>query len=145
MSTNTIDPMEMDDPFSDPATGGGLDEFKGLVVIVRPLAVSRKASQFPTSDGSGMVDTVQMEVTAVTGDEPGKTVTTSTYSGSLVPQLKTRVGKMVIGKLDKIKMPKGMGWNLAPATAEDRAAGKKVLADIKARAEAKAKSEDPFD
>lgn len=144
-NTTAVDPMDSDDPFSDPATGGGLDDFKGLVVIIKPLAVSRKASKFPTADGSGMVDTVQMEITAVTGDEPGKTAVTSTYSGSLVPQLKGRVGKLVIGKLDMIKLPKGPGWNLAAATAEDRAAGKAVLADIKAREAAAAKSADPFD
>ncbi len=144
-NTTVIDPMDSDDPFSDPATGSGLDTFKGLVVIIKPLAVVKKPSQFPTADGTGTVDTVQMEITAVDGDEPGKSAVTSTYSGSLVPQLKSRIGKLVIGKLDKIKMPKGFGWNLEAATAEQREAGKKVLADIKAREAAAAKSADPFD
>lgn len=146
MSVNTVDPMDMDDPFSDPAEGGSLDEFKGLVVIIKPKAVTKKASKFPVKgDPTGLIDVVSCEIIAVDGPEPGKTVETTSYSGSLNTQIKSKVGSLVIGKLGKKKFDLGMGWNLEPATAEDRIAGKKVLADLKAKAEAKAASEDPFE
>lgn len=142
MSVNTTSPaVDEDDPFSDPASGGGLDEFAGLWVIIRPMGVTKKPSKFDAK----MIDVVECQVIAIDGEEPGKTVTTTSYSGSLNTQIKTKVGKLVIGKLDKKKFDKGMGWNLDEATPEVRQAGKKVLADIKAREEAKAASEDPFE
>jgi hypothetical protein len=147
-AANVVDPMDMDDPFSDPASGGSLDEFKGLVVIIKPTAVSRKASKYPVKgDPTGLIDVVACQIIAVDGPEPGKTVETSSYSGSLNTQIKSKVGSLVIGKLDKKKFDLGMGWNLEPATKEQRAAGKAVLEDIKAKAKAKAKADadDPFE
>lgn len=144
MTATAIDPLD-DNPFDDPASGGSLDAFAGLWVIIKPTKVSRKASKFPTSDGTGLVDVVECEIIAVDGAEPGKTITTTSYSGSLNTQIKTKVGKMVIGRLAKKDFPKGPGWNLDEATPAAREMGKKVLADLKAKAAAKAKSEDPFD
>jgi hypothetical protein len=140
MTTPVIDPMDMDDPFSDPATGSGLDPFKGLLVIIKPGTCQKKTSK----KGNGLVDTVTCEIIAVTGSDPGFTATTTIYSNSLVPQLMGRTGKLVIGNLNKKDFGRGEGWDLTPATPEQRQAGKKVLADIKAREEAKEKSEDPF-
>jgi hypothetical protein len=144
-AANVVDPMDMDDPFSDPAAGGSLDEFAGLWVIIKPTRVLKKPSKFPTADGSGLVDVVECQIIAVDGDEPGKTVETTSYSGSLNTQIKSRVGKMVIGLLAKKSFPKGPGWNLEEATPEARQLGKAVLADIKAKAAAKANADDPFE
>ncbi len=145
MTANTaIDPMDTD-PFSDPATGGNLDPFRNLHVIIKPESCIRKPSKFPTSAPDGKVDTITATVIAVDGEDPGMTVQTVIYSGSLTPQLKPKVGKTIIGKLLKKDFGKGEGWTLEAVGPEVREAGKKVLADIKAREEAAAKSEDPFD
>lgn len=141
MAANTVDPIDADDPFSDPASGGSLDEFLGRVVIIKPSGVAKKQSKFP---GQGIIDVVSCEIIAVDGPNPGYAVTTTSYSGSLNTQIKSKVGSMVIGVLGKKKFDLGPGWNLEPATAEHRAAGKLILAEIKARAAAQAEAEDPF-
>lgn len=139
----SVDPLD-DNPFDDPASGGSLDSFAGLWVIIKPSKVLRKASKFPTADGTGLVDVVECEIIAVDGDEPGRTLTTTSYSGSLNTQIKTKVGKMVIGLLAKKDFPKGPGWNLDEATPAAKEAGKAVLKMLKEREAAKAKSDDPF-
>lgn len=134
------DPFDQDDPFSEPASGGSLEEFLGKLVIIKPTSVSKKPSKF---DGKP-IDVVECEIIGVDTEEPGYTVTTTSYSGSLNTQIKTRVGKMVLGTLAKKKFDKGMGWNLEPATAENKADAKKVLQMLKEREEKEAAKADPF-
>ena len=144
MTTTAIDPMDMEDPFEDPASGGKLDEFKDQLVIIKPSKVISKPSKFPTADGSGKVDTVAAEIISVSGPEPGYTLITNIYSGSLVPQIKGKVGRMVLGRLHKEDWGKGEGWTLDAATPDDKMAAKAVLQAIKEREAAKASAEDPF-
>lgn len=138
----TADPFDQDDPFSEPASGGSLDEFMGKLVIIKPSGVAKKQSKFP---GQGMIDVVSCEIIGVDTEEPGYTVSTTSYSGSLNTQIKSRVGKMVLGRLGKKKFDLGPGWNLEPATAEDKAAAKRVLKLVKEREEAEAAKSDPFE
>lgn len=129
-----------DDPFSDPATGSSMDAFKDLVVIIKPLSTQKK----PSKKGNGLVDTVSCEIIAVDGPEPGFTSSTVSYSNSLNPQIISKIGQMVIGKLTKKDFGRGEGWDLEAATKEQRQAGVKVLNEIKAKLAAKANNDDPF-
>lgn len=130
--------LDQDDPFSDPATGGTLDEFLGKIVILMPTGVEKKPSKFP---GQGNIDVVKLTIIGVDTDEPGYSVETTSYSGSLNTLIKTKVGHRIVGKLKKTKFDLGMGWDLE---AGDRDMKLKALPVYKAWKAAQEKAADPF-
>lgn len=138
----TNDPLatELDenDPFSDPATGGTLDEFLDNIVIILPTGVVQKQSKFP---GQGMIDVVKLTIIGVDTEEVGHSVETTSYSGSLNTLIKSKVGHVLVGKLKKSKFELGMGWDLE---AGDRDMKLLALPVYKAWKAAQDKATDPF-
>lgn len=128
-------PYADDDPFVAPASGGSLRPLNGRLLLIYPLEQGKSKSDFPTTDGSGMVTHVVGKVVTLDGDanvEAGTVYERMTMkSGSMVPQLLPYVGtgKPVLGRLTMKKLPRGEGWVLDEASAPDMDVARKWIAE----------------
>lgn len=132
--------------FKDPGTGGDklpLDELEGCLLLVD---VHEHDADFETTFGrTGMV---RANVAVLDGTRKGERFDdTLIFPRVLQSQLRGSVGEQVLGRLGKGKAKPGQSapWQLAPASAEDRAIAERYVAHYAATVAAKAVSdEEPF-
>jgi len=139
-SKNT--PAEEVDPFGDPASGDFLNgeamaELNGSLWMVSVLEYEEDV---PTeySEPGKKSPAIRADVVVLDGEHVGRTYEgTLIFGRSMVPQLKPRVGKKIVGRLAQGEKKKGKNapWVLENATDEEKAIARKWVADHK---------EDPF-
>lgn len=135
------------DPFVAPATGSGLKNLKGKLLLVFPLEIGKAKSKFPTRDGNpaGLVDSCTSKVVVLDDDEqPGRVIARmKILSASMFSQIAPYVGtgKPVLGRLAKQEFDLGEGWVLEDdgLTDDDMTAARQWMA-----ANPEKKPEDPF-
>jgi hypothetical protein len=114
--------------FADPASATGLDlkTLHGCLLLVEPHEV---ATGIPTVHGPS--DAVRADVTVLDGDTAGAVATdTLIFPKVLISQLRSRLGRMVLGRLGQgvAKPGQSAPWTLNAATDADRAAADAYLA-----------------
>lgn len=138
-SKNT--PAEEVDPFGDPATGDFLDgdamkELNGSLWLVSVLDYE---PDIPTkySEKGKSTPAIRADVVILDGEHAGRRYEgTLIFGRNMVPQLKPRLGKKIVGRLTQGEKKKGNPpWILENATDEEKAIARKWVADHK---------EDPF-
>jgi hypothetical protein len=118
----------MQDPFNDPASGfERIQDYAEFPMIVTPrnyvTGLTTKHSKTP-----GDTDAVDVDVVVLHADGTFKEIPMlRVFPNGLVSQFRRSIGQMVIGRLNKVPTPKGEAWNMATATAEDKALGIRYL------------------
>lgn len=113
-----------DDPFSAPGTSEFVDwkEINGELVV---LEVEEFVKAVPTVHGDN--DAIRADLHVLTGDLKGETFEgTLIFGRSMIPQLKKRVGEMVLARVGQGAKQKGKNapWQLIKEiSAEDKALG----------------------
>lgn len=112
-----------DDPFSTPGTSEFVDwkDINGALIV---LEVEEFVSKVPTVHGDN--DAIRADLHVLDGELSGETYEgTLIFGRSMVPQLKRRVGEMVLCRVGQGAKQKGKHapWQLHEATDDDKKIG----------------------
>lgn len=115
-NTNSID----DDPFSNPATSEFVDwkDINGALIV---LEVEEFIPSIATVHGDNAA--IKADLHVLDGELKGETYEgTLIFGRSMVPQLKKRVGEVVLARVGQGAKQKGKNapWQLQDASADDR-------------------------
>jgi len=118
----------IEDEFAAPASAAGFqwEDHKGALLIVEPTSVE---TGIPTSFGDK--DAVRATITVVDGTDAGEVYSdTLIFPRALIGQLKSNVGKKVLGRVSQGNAKPGQKppWLLSDPTPADVTAAKAVLA-----------------
>lgn len=136
MAENTNTPVEEGDPFGDPATGDFLNEeamaeLTGSNWLVRVHEYEPHIPTIHTKPGENS-PAIRADVIVLDGKAKGRVYENTLIFGKvLIPQLKPRVGKMIVGRLDKgeKKPGKNAPWTLAKGDDKAKKLAREWLAD----------------
>lgn len=117
----------IEDEFAAPASASGFqwEDHKGALLIVEPTSLE---TGIPTSFGDK--DAVRATITVVDGSDAGEVYAdTLIFPRALIGQLKSNVGKKVLGRVSQGNAKPGQKppWLLSDPTPADITAGKAAL------------------
>jgi hypothetical protein len=134
MATKPANTAVEEDPFGDPASGDFLNkeamaELNGSLWLVK---VHEYEQNIPTEYSEAGKDTpaIRADVIVLDGEHAGRVYeSTLIFGRRMVPQLKPRVGKMIVGRLTQGEKKKGKNapWVLDNATPEEKKTAKAWL------------------
>ena len=122
-NTKPANPID-DDPFDSPATSEFVDweTINGELIV---LVVEEYVKEISTVHGDNPA--IKADLHVLTGELAGESFEgTLIFGRSMIPQLKKRVGKIVLARLGQGAKQKGKNapWILEDASAEDRKIGR---------------------
>lgn len=112
----------MTEEFAAPGSAEGIPwaELHNRLLVVEPTELEKA---IPTVHGE--TDAVRADVHVIDQDEPKTYADTLVFPRVLVSQLRSKVGQMVLGRLEQgvAKPGQTAPWRLAEATSQDQALG----------------------
>lgn len=116
--------MSSTDPFADPAESTGLDypDLMGSLLMFEVLGHEDHIPTVHTTPGEKN-PAIRANVTVLDGKQAGKVYDDAlVFPRVLIGQLRSRVGKVVLGRLGQgqAKAGKNPPWKLMPATDQDK-------------------------
>jgi hypothetical protein len=122
----------MTQPFADPAQPSSIDytQLQGSLLMIE---VTGHEDHIPTvfSQPGERNPAMRCNITVLDGHQAGKAYEDAlVFPKVLIGQLRSRVGKLVLGRLGQGEAKTGQTapWKLEPATAQDRAAAEQFMA-----------------
>lgn len=134
----------MTDPFADPASATGVqwEDLNGALLLISPHKLEEDVN---TSFGAK--DAIRADVVALDGPHAGEeNIDVLIFPSVLIGQLRSQIGKKVIGRLGQGNAKPGQKppWKLTEATAADRQVGMAWLSSHTLAAPAASGNTPPF-
>lgn len=111
-----------ENPFDAPAAATGFDynEHLGRLLVIEPHSIEEKVATT-----LGEKDAIRADIFVLDGDNPGDYEDVLVFPRVLQGQLRTRLGRKVLGRLEQGVAKPGQNppWRIAEATEADQAAG----------------------
>jgi hypothetical protein len=121
---------EIDDP-AQPSGGVDWGALQNRLLLFDVIDIEKEISTV-----HGVKDAVRADLAVLDGPEAGKRYdNTLVFPGVLISQLKSKVGKKVLGRLGTGEKKQGQNapWKLITATDQDKQLGQRYLASLAAK------------
>jgi hypothetical protein len=120
-------------PFDTPDAPGSGDRFVNAEHEGELLVIKVKGHEADVETSSGTADVIIADVTVVDGPHKGEHYADAWLFGKvLVPQLKRKIGRTILGRYGKGQAQKGKTapWQLDPASEDDTALAIRVMNEL---------------